>query len=94
MTTRRQAVTENYFIVSSAVSHPNAPSMTTGDALDMAAEGDELAPEDWRLKEHMHTLKFDIIEGHSEWRDKMQGTATIYHMHPVAPKPATGSSAV
>ena len=86
MKTRKHEATEDYFIVSSAVRNPNGPSMTTGDALDITAQGDELAPDHWRLKEHMHTLKYDIIEGHTNWREHGQHNAIIYHLQPANPK--------
>jgi len=72
-----EAITQDYWAVSSAVKHPAAPVMTTSDALRKLNSSDRLRPTDWRLSALMHTIKFDIIEGHSEWRERRQVAGSV-----------------
>lgn len=35
-------------------------------------------PEEWRLSDHVHVLRFDLVEGNTKWREREQGTSSIY----------------
>ena len=72
-----ESITLDYWCVRSAVYHPSAPNMTTSDALRRLNSSDRLRPTDWRLSALMHDVRFDIIEGHSEWREKQRVAGSI-----------------
>lgn len=81
---RLEEITTAYWAVGTALRHPTAEGMTTSDALSLLNQSDRLNPvaEELKLGDEMHILKFDIIEGHTEWREKrvVQGLASILHM--------------
>lgn len=67
--TKRELVTQTYWGVSYQVRHIDSPrTLTCGKAITMTLEGEKLPPEEWRLKNLLHILKYDIIEGKTEWR--------------------------
>ncbi len=72
-----EAITLNYWKVSSAVNHPTAPSMSCEKAFKLLALSDKLRPTDWRLSKLMHDIRFDIVEGNSEWREKQRATGSV-----------------
>lgn len=75
-------ITHHYWMVGRACRVPDAPSMSTEEALKRLQSGDFLRPESWRLKDLMHVLKFDIVEGNTKWREQNKRTesATIYQL--------------
>ncbi len=69
MNTKLEKATEAYWNVSNAVRHiDNNTGMCCKEALDAVRISDTLLPENWRLMEHMHVLRHDIIEGNKDWR--------------------------
>lgn len=67
---RFEKAVHDYWAVGIAVRHPDAPAMSTEKALRSLNSMDRLRPTEYKLSGFMHTLKFDIIEGHQEWREK------------------------
>jgi len=69
-------ITQDYWRVSWALRSPDGDglTLTTGRALLILNSSDRLRPEDWRLKDLMHVIRYDIIEGSTEWRDEQQAT--------------------
>ena len=67
---RLEQITEDYWKVSGAVRSPTAPDMSTEDALDLLNSDVRLRPEEWRLRDLMHVIRFDIIEGNTKWREQ------------------------
>ncbi len=65
---RLEQITTDYWQVGYAVRHPDAPEMTVGDALTQLNSSDRLRPEEWRLTDLMHIIRFDLIEGNTKWR--------------------------
>jgi hypothetical protein len=74
---RLEEITEAYWAVGTALRHPDAPGLSCEHALALLNKGDKLRPEEWRLRELMHTARFDIIEGNTEWREKQQAIGSI-----------------
>jgi len=74
---RVERITRAYWDVSHARNHPDGKGLTVQDALGQLNASDRLRPEEWRLKELTHTLRFDIIEGNDKWREKQQGTGSV-----------------
>jgi len=72
-----EGITLAYWEVRTAVHLPEAPAMTTEKALKKLLLSDKLRPEDWRLSALMHNVRYDIIEGNTEWRDKQLATGSI-----------------
>ena len=70
---RLEGIAQHYWKVSYELRRPRGSEshgvITTEQALHSLNEMDRLRPENWRLREHMHVLKFDLIEGNSSWRD-------------------------
>jgi hypothetical protein len=79
---RLEEITEAYWAVSTALNHPDAPPLSCEDAFKLLNKGDRLRPEEWRLRELIHVVRFDIIEGDTEWREKIlkANTASILPM--------------
>jgi hypothetical protein len=69
---RLEQITSDYWDVSTALKHPDAPGMSAEDAFKKLNSSDRLRPEEWRLSENMHIVRYDIIEGNDEWREKQQ----------------------
>lgn len=82
MKRRLELITENYWLVSQSLRDPDSAALTCEKALHTINSSDRLRPEDWRLNELMHTLRFDIIEGNTEWRgnQRVVGSASILPM--------------
>ena len=70
--TRLEQTTMDYWVVSRAVRDPDAPGLECGDALGMLNSSDRLRPEEWRLADLMHVIRYDIIEGNTKWREQLQ----------------------
>lgn len=70
-----------YWEVGTALRHPNAPALSTEKALKVLNQMDRLRPDgsEQKLAERMHTLKYDIIEGNTQWRasHKVQNSKLI-----------------
>lgn len=77
-----ERVTKDYWEVSHALNHPNGASMGCGDALRQLRSAETLRPEEWRLRELTHTIRYDIIEGNRKWREEQRvvGSASILRM--------------
>ncbi len=69
---RLEHITIDYWDVSYALRHPDAGDMKVGDALTQINSSDRLRPEEWRLIDLMHVLRFDLIEGNTKWREQPQ----------------------
>lgn len=68
---RLEQITTDYWRVSSALRSPRgAKGLTTEDALGTLNSSDRLRPEEWRLMDLMHIIRFDIIEGNTKWREQ------------------------
>jgi len=68
-----RSITRDYWDVSHILRCPHSTcTVTTEQAFRRLSSADRLRPGDWRLSELMHTIRFDIIEGHTEWREKQQ----------------------
>ncbi len=70
-------ITQDYWRVSHGLKSPNAPVLTVEKALGALNSSDMLRPTDWRLNELMHTIRFDIIEGNSEWREEQRVAGSL-----------------
>ncbi len=70
--TRLTLITMDYWRVSRAVRDPKAPALECGDALNMLNSSDRLRPEEWRLMDLMHVIRYDIIEGNTKWREQLR----------------------
>jgi hypothetical protein len=51
--------------------------MSTEEAFEKLRTKDWLRPTEWRLAENIHVLTFDIIEGHTGWREKREAHGSI-----------------
>jgi len=68
---RLEQITCNYWLVSRTLRDPGAPdTITTEQALKALSSSDRLRPEEWRLTDLMHVIRFDIIEGNTTWREQ------------------------
>ena len=68
---RLERIAKCYWAVGTALRHPDAPAVSTEKALKALNTSDQLRPQDakeMRLSAEMHTLRYDIIEGNTEWR--------------------------
>ncbi len=72
-----EGITKAYWDVRVAVYHPKAPRMSTEQALKKLGLSDLLRPEDWRLSAVMHEVRYDIIEGNDQWRERQQVAGSI-----------------
>lgn len=70
MRRRLEQIAGSYWAVSHSLRDPDSPAMNCEQAFALINDADRLRPEEWRLRELMHTLRFDIIEGNTEWREK------------------------
>ncbi len=79
---RLESITEDYWRVSQSLRDPDSPALTCEKALHIINSSDRLRPDEWGLRELMHTLRFDIIEGNTEWRgsQRVVGSASIMPM--------------
>ena len=82
MKRRLELITENYWMVSHSLNHPSSDALSCEKALHTINSSDRLRPDEWRLNELMHTLRYDIIEGNTEWRgnQRVVGSALILPM--------------
>ncbi len=81
---RLEEVITAYWVVGTALRHPDAEPLSTSGAIKLLNQGDRLRLDgsEAKLSEEMHTLKYDIIEGNTEWREKrvVHGSASILPM--------------
>ena len=81
---RMEEIAEAYWAVGTALRHPKAKALSVEIALKLLNQGDRLLPtgEEQKLSSEMHTLKYDIIEGNTKWREKhaVRGSALILPM--------------
>ncbi len=79
---RLELITENYWLVSQALRDPSSAALSCEKALHAINSSDRLRPDEWRLRELVHTLRFDIIEGNTEWRanQRVRSSAPILPM--------------
>ena len=79
-----EGITKDYWDISHALRSPHTERVVSAqDAFKALSSADYLRPdEDWRLKDLMHVIRFDIIEGNTEWRGNPQAanSASILHM--------------
>ncbi len=77
-----ERITSDYWEVGVALNHPDSDPLSAESALKTLNSSDTLRPTDWRLSELMHTLRYDIIEGNTGWREKQRaiGSASILPM--------------
>ena len=76
MTTRLQLITLHYWEVSKAINVVGQPIITMEQAFKKLNHMDRLLPTEWRLIDLMHILKYDLIEGNTEWRAKKEETSS------------------
>ena len=70
---RLEQITSDYWLVSRILRDPDAPDdITTEQAIKTLNSSDRLRPEEWRLADLMHVLRYDIIEGNTQWREQRQ----------------------
>jgi len=78
---RLEEIVTAYWAVGTALRHPDAKEMSTSQAIKLLNQGDRLnlVAEEAVLSGMMHTMKYDIIEGNTEWREKVEarGSALI-----------------
>lgn len=74
MKRKLEHITQDYWVVSNALRNPDNPGMKCGLALTTINSADTLRPEEWRLIELVHVLRYDIIEGNTKWRDSQKVT--------------------
>ncbi len=74
---RLEGITQAYWHVSSSLRAPDSQTMSCEQALALLNEGDRLRIEEWRLRELIHTARFDIIENSTSWRNPQKSVGTI-----------------
>ena len=67
---RYERIAQSYWQVGHAVRHPAAPPISTETALKVLNASDRLRPDEHKLRDQMHILRYDIIEGNDKWREK------------------------
>ena len=65
---RFEQIASDYWAVSHALNDPLSPAITCQEALGFVSSSDRLRPEEHLLRELMHVIRYDIIEGNTEWR--------------------------
>ena len=77
---RLEQAAHDYWLVSREVRSPDEGvenGITTEFALKILSSAERLRSEHWRLKEHMHVLRYDIIEGNTKWRNRKREVGSI-----------------
>lgn len=74
---RYEQIASDYWATSYSLREPNSPAITCKDALWIIGSSDRLRPEEHRLRELMHVIRYDIIEGNTEWREKRQVVGSV-----------------
>lgn len=83
---RLEEVITAYWEIGTALRHPSAKAVSTERALKLLNQSDRLnaVAGEHKLGANMHTLKYDIIEGNTEWRkherQEVTRLASILHM--------------
>jgi hypothetical protein len=68
---RLEQITADYWEVSRFLRDPDAPGDITAEkAFKTLSSSDRLRPTEWRLRELVHVITYDIIEGNTEWREQ------------------------
>ena len=67
---RFEQIASDYWAVSHSLNDPLSPAITCQEALRFVSSSDRLRPEEHLLRELMHVIRYDIIEGNTEWREK------------------------
>ncbi len=79
---RLEQITSDYWLVSRALRAPEAPdTLTTEKALKALNSSDRLRPEEWRLNDLMHIIRYDIIEGNTKWREQRRVVNSVSILH-------------
>ncbi len=76
-----EQITSDYWEVSTALNTPGSDPLSAESALKALNSSDTLRPTDWRLAELMHTLRYDIIEGNTGWRERRQAVGSVSTLH-------------
>ena len=74
---RYEQIATDYWAVSNSLRDPDSPAITCQDALGLIGSSDRLRPDEHRLRELMHVIRYDIIEGNTEWREKQQAVGSL-----------------
>jgi hypothetical protein len=75
---RLEKITQDYWAVSKAIKHPQEKGITCEVAFKKLSSADRLRPTEWRLMDLMHIIRYDLIEGNTEWRkDERRKTPRI-----------------
>jgi hypothetical protein len=75
---RLESIALAYWEVGTALRHPKPTTrMSTEEAFEKLRTKDLVRPTEWRLAENIHVLTFDIIEGHTGWREKREAHGSI-----------------
>ena len=74
---RYEQIASDYWDASYSLREPDSPAITCQKALELIGSSDCLRPEEHRLRDLMHVIRFDIIEGNTEWREKQQAVGSV-----------------
>lgn len=74
---RYEQIASDYWDASYSLRDPASPAISCQKALELIGASDRLRPEEHRLRELMHVIRFDIIEGNTGWRVKQQAVGSI-----------------
>ena len=82
MTKRRfEQIASDYWAVSYALRDPLSPAISCQEALGLTRSADRLRPEEHQLRELMHIILYDIIEGNTGWREKRRVVGSVLTLH-------------
>ena len=74
---RYEQIASDYWGASYSLRDPRSPAITCQEAFELISSADRLRPEEHRLRELMHVIRYDIIEGNTEWREKQQVVGSV-----------------
>ncbi len=74
---RYEQIASDYWAASNSLRDPVSPAISCKEALDLIGSSDRLRPEEWRLSELMHVIRYDIIEGNTGWREKQRAVGSV-----------------
>ena len=66
---RFEQIAADYWDASYSLRDPESEAITCQEAFDLISSADRLRPEEHRLRDLMHVIRYDIIEGNTKWRD-------------------------
>ncbi len=79
---RLEQTTADYWEVSKFLRDPDAPgNISHSEAFRILDSADYLRPEEWRLRELMHVITYDIIEGNTKWREQQRAVGSVLILH-------------